>query len=79
MNTITKVYLNRKSAAAYLKDKYVFCGSWRTLAKLACEGDGPLYSLTANAALYRPDDLDIWAQARISKPAASTSAHRVTV
>ena len=76
METSSKVYFNRKSAAAYLFDKYGFCRSWRTLAKLACMGEGPHYSLASNTALYRPADLDAWAITRIGKPAKSTSAHK---
>ena len=76
METNSKVYLNRKAAAAYLFDRYGFCGSWRTLSKLACLGEGPPYSIASSTALYRPDDLDAWAITRIGAPAKSTSEHK---
>lgn len=68
-------YLRRKEAGEYLKNKYGF-GSAKTLAKLACvSSDGPLFHKAGSAALYKPADLDAWAQAKISAPKSSTSDH----
>lgn len=65
-------YLRRKAAGEYLKSRYGF-GSERTLAKLACVGGGPLFHKAANAAIYKPEDLDAWALAKIGAPQRSTS------
>lgn len=65
-------FLRRKDAGAYLKNTYGF-GSEKTLAKLATIGGGPVYRKASNAALYRREDLDAWALAKIGEPQASTS------
>jgi len=65
-------YLRRKAAGEYLKSKYGF-GSERTLAKLACLGGGPIFHKAANAAIYKPEDLDAWALEKIGAPQRSTS------
>jgi hypothetical protein len=66
-------YLRRKAAAEYLKSKYGH-GSWRTLAKLAVTGDGPLFRKCGRMVLYEPDALDRWAQSLLGAPQKSTSA-----
>lgn len=65
-------YLRRKAAGEYLKAKYGF-GSEKTLAKLATIGGGPLFHKAAKAAIYKPEDLDAWAQSKIGAPQKSTS------
>lgn len=65
-------YLRRKQAGEYLKSQYGF-GSEKSLAKLATVGGGPLFHKAANAAIYRPEDLDSWALAKIGKAQRSTS------
>lgn len=65
-------YLRRKLAGEYLKSKYGF-GSEKTLAKLAVVGGGPVFHKAANAAIYKPEDLDAWALAKIGAPQTSTS------
>jgi hypothetical protein len=65
-------YLRRKAAGEYLKAKYGF-GSEKTLAKLATIGGGPLFYKAANAAIYKPEDLDAWALAKIGRAQKSTS------
>jgi len=65
-------YLRRKAAGEYLKVKYGF-GSEKTLAKLATIGGGPLFHKAANAAIYKPEDLDEWALGKIGAPQRSTS------
>jgi hypothetical protein len=65
-------YLRRKQAGEYLKSKFGF-GSEKTLAKLAVVGGGPIFHKAANAAIYRPEDLDSWALAKIGAPQKSTS------
>ena len=65
-------FLRRKAAGEYLKAKYGF-GSDKTLAKLACLGGGPLFHKAANAAIYKPEDLDAWALSKIGAAQTSTS------
>ena len=67
-----KKFLTRPEAAEYLTD----CGlpvSKNTLQKFASVGGGPLYVLFGSRALYRPVDLDDWAQERLGEPRRSTS------
>lgn len=65
-------YLRRKDAADYLKGKYG-CGSWRTLAKLAVTGDGPIFRKFGRLVLYAPEDLDQWAKSKLGPKQHSTS------
>jgi hypothetical protein len=67
-----KPYLRRAEAARYLQERY---GAYtaETLAKLACVGGGPRFRKMGAFPLYAPADLDAWAEARMSKPVASTS------
>lgn len=65
-------YLDRKEGAAYLTGKGLKV-SWTTLQKLATVGGGPVYRRFGNRALYLQEDLDAWAQAKISPPQRSTS------
>jgi hypothetical protein len=72
---MTKLYLDRQEAAAYLtargqKTSKLF------LQKLATVGGGPLYQLYGNRALYTPENLDAWADGRLSSPRRSTSERR---
>lgn len=39
-----------------------------TLANMASNGEGPLYRLIGGRAVYMPDDVDRWAESRISAP-----------
>jgi hypothetical protein len=65
-------FLRRKEAGKYLKEKYGFA-SERVLGKLASEGGGPIFRKMGSIVLYAPDDLDAWAQARVSETFSSTS------
>lgn len=66
------LYLRRKPAAEYLKQKFGF-GSVRTLAKLGCIGGGPEFRKMGRLVLYEPEALDRWALSKISAPRKSTS------
>ncbi len=70
--TATKTYLRRDKAAQYLQERY---GAYttETLAKLACIGGGPRYQKLGPYPVYTPEDLDAWAQSRMSRPVHSTS------
>jgi hypothetical protein len=67
-----KTFLNRKRAGQHLLENYGF-GSENTLAKIACLGGGPLFRKAGRRVLYKIEDLDQWAQEKISLPIKSTS------
>lgn len=68
----SREYLRRAEAARYLQERF---GAYtaQTLAKLACVGGGPVYRKMGAYPVYRPADLDAWAEARMSAPVASSS------
>lgn len=65
-------YLRREAAAEYLQQRYGAV-TRSTLAKLACIGGGPQFRKFGRYPLYLREDLDSWAQSRLSPPIASTS------
>jgi hypothetical protein len=65
-------HLDRREAAKYLTNRGLKC-SHNTLQKLATTGGGPAYAIFGNRALYTPQNLDAWAEARLSAPRKSTS------
>ncbi|MFD1987984.1 DNA-binding protein [Mesorhizobium newzealandense] len=65
-------YRDRREAAAYLTAKGLRT-SWRTLQKLACIGGGPQYRIYGRLAVYTDQDLDIYADGKLSAPRFSTS------
>jgi hypothetical protein len=72
-----RVPLRRKAAAAYIRDTHGQPCAAKTLAKLASVGGGPAFRKAGKYPLYEPDDLDIWALARLSRKvfrAAETKA-----
>ena len=66
----------RKGAAEYIRNTYNIPCSEPTLATKATRGGGPAYSLVGNAALYAEDDLDEWANEKLSRRRYSTSELR---
>ena len=68
----TQTYLRRSKAARYLQERY---GAYttETLAKLACVGGGPPFKKMGIFPVYTPEDLDLWAQSRMSRLVSSTS------
>ena len=67
-----KEYLSRKEASEYLKSRGL-PAAVATLNKLACVGGGPVFQSFGRLPRYRPEDLDAWVAARLSKPKRSTS------
>ena len=65
-------YLLRPEAAKFLKERG-FPTTKNTLQKYATTGGGPVYRLFGNRAVYTPDDLLEWAEAKTSAPRRSTS------
>lgn len=66
-------FLRRADAAAYVNKTYGFPCSRQWLAKLAVIGGGPIFRKAGRYPIYKPADLDAWAQARIGPARASTS------
>lgn len=71
-------YFRRAEAAHYVHEKWGFPCSTKWLAKLAVVGGGPVYRKAGRFPIYHPDDLDVWAESRISAPRISTSDTGVT-
>ena len=67
-----KRYLTRREAAQYLTERGLHT-SKNTLQKMATVGGGPPYQIFGILALYTPDNLDAYAQAKLSAPRRSTS------
>ncbi len=70
--THTPEYLRRDAAAEYLRRRYGF-SSPKSLAKEHSLGTGPAAFKAGRIVLYRPADLDAWAQARITAVAIAES------
>ena len=69
-------YYDRRDAASYLTERGLKT-TFSTLQKLACIGGGPNYRLFGNRAVYTAEDLDAWAETKLSEPRNSTSeSHR---
>jgi hypothetical protein len=66
-------FLRRIDAAAYVRRTYGFPCSRQWLAKLAVIGGGPVFRKAGRFPIYRPADLDAWAQSRIGPAQSSTS------
>lgn len=66
------LFVRRKWAGDYLRKRYGF-GSPRTLAKYVVTGGGPIFHKAGRAVLYRPEELDLWAQSKIGAARRSTS------
>jgi hypothetical protein len=73
---MTQEYLRRKAAAAYLSEKFGLRCSEQTLARLAVNGNGPLFQLAGRFPIYRPANLDEYAASRLSKPVRSNAEAR---
>ena len=68
---MTNPYLTRPEAADYLTQRG-FPVAKATLQKYATVGGGPLHRRFGARVLYHPDDLDAWADAKLT-PAMSGS------
>lgn len=66
------MFLRRKEAAEYLKQKFGF-GSEKTLAKGVVTGDTPEFHKAGRLVLYQREALDAWALGKISGPRRSSS------
>lgn len=68
-----KPRLRRKEVPAYLMERHGIPIAMATLNKLASIGGGPAMQYAGRIPLYRPEDLDAWAEERLSKPVKSTA------
>jgi len=67
------VNMRRADAARYLREIHGIPCAPATLAKYAVVGGGTVYRLAGRFPIYARDDLDSWANDRMSKPLRSTS------
>jgi hypothetical protein len=65
--------LRRRDAAQYVQDNWGLPCAYQTLAKLAVIGGAPVFRKAGRYPLYRLEDLDGWAAAKIGHPRTSTS------
>jgi len=65
--------IRRSEVPAYLMDKHGIPVALATLNKMASQGGGPTMQYSGRIPLYHVDDLDRWANERLTKPVASTS------
>jgi hypothetical protein len=59
--------------SAIVRDHWGMPCSTKWLAKLAVIGGGPIYRKAGRYPLYAKEDLDAWAESRLSAPRRSTS------
>lgn len=70
--------MRAKEATEYLEKKHGIIRTFGTLAKLRSVGGGPVFQKCNSWPLYRPQDLDNWAEQILSPPMRSTSDNLVT-
>lgn len=65
-------FLDRAEAADYLTARGLKV-SKTTLQKMVSVGGGPVYRRFGHRAVYRKEDLDAWAQEKLSAPARTAT------
>ena len=68
------IYLSRKKAACYVREKWGLPCQPNWLAKLAVMGGGPVFRRCGRWPVYDRGALDDWARSRLSQPMTSTSS-----
>ncbi len=66
-------YLTKKQASEYLTKERGFPVSEKTLSKLISVGGSPIYQKFGARVLYTQENLDNWANSRLSKPRTNSS------
>lgn len=66
-------YINREEAAQYLTKQRGLAVSKNTLQKWVTVGGGPAYRRFGKRAVYLIDDLNEWAEKKLSAPRLSSS------
>jgi hypothetical protein len=64
-------------ASPYLRAVHGVPAAPQTMARWRVEGGGPAYRLCGRFPIYERKDLDTWAESRLTKAHASSTAHRV--
>jgi hypothetical protein len=65
--------LRRNAAASHLRQEYGLPITAQSLAKLAYTGGGPVFQLLGRYPVYTRENLNAWAESRLSGPLRSTS------
>jgi hypothetical protein len=65
--------LRRNAAALHLRQQYDLPITPQSLAKLAQTGGGPVFRRLGKYPVYTREDLNAWAESRLSGPLRSTS------
>src|SRR5215475_16221299 len=63
----------RQAVPDYLRQRWGMHVTSATMANLAVTGAGPVYRLVGKYAVYADEDLDSWAQSRITSPRRKAS------
>lgn len=66
-------YINREEAAQYLTEQRGLTVSKNTLQKWVTTGGGPAYRRFGKRAVYQIQDLNEWAERKLSAPRLSSS------
>jgi hypothetical protein len=66
-------HMRRAEAARYLREKYGIPCAPATLAKYSVSGGGPAYRKAGKFPIYAIEDLNAWAEHRLTKLVHSTS------
>ncbi len=76
-STTFPVRMSRREASKYLETVHGVRRTYRTLVKLATEGDGPRFCKLGRAqVLYSREGLDAWVAEMLSEPVACAAEHR---
>jgi hypothetical protein len=71
---ITNISGRRRQAVPdYLRQRWGIHVTSATMANYAVTGEGPVYRLVGKYAVYADEDLDSWAQSRITSPRRKAS------
>lgn len=66
-------YMSREEAAQYLTNVLGLKVSKNTLQKWVTTGGGPVYRIFGKYAVYLTDDLQVWANHKLTAPRNSSS------
>jgi hypothetical protein len=73
MTAQSRPRLRRRDVPAYLAERHGIDIAFTTLNKLATVGGGPAMQYAGRIPLYHVDDLDAWAQERLTPRVRSTA------
>jgi hypothetical protein len=66
-------YLRRREVPQYLDEEWGVPCAYTSLMRMASVGGGPLFRHFGRVVVCAPEDLDTWAEAKLSRPKRSTS------